>query len=846
MPPEDRLQEYRAKRDPTTTPEPFGQGEESPSPSRVFVVQQHDARSLHWDLRLEMEGVLRSWAVPKGPSLDPSVRRLAIRTEDHPLEYADFEGVIPEGSYGAGAMIVWDRGRWTPLPVSAKEEEKGKLLFELHGRKLRGRWTLFPTSDDGKQWLLIKKEDAWSRPEEESTPPETSILSGLSVRELAEGASHRDEIVAELEALGATRRPVELDSVEPMLAETAEGPFSREGWWFELKYDGYRLLAARRGSRPELRYRRGGEVTRIYPEIVRALLALPYEELILDGEVVVLEPDGRPSFQRLQRRAQLSRRLDIERGTLDHPVTLYAFDLLAFAGYDLRDLPLRERKRPLRRILPGLGVVRYADEVEERGEALFRQVRDTELEGVMAKDASSRYRPGRSDRWLKIRADEAEEVVIVGHRPPKGETSGIGALHVAQWQGGELVPVGRVGSGLDAAIRRELEVALAPLKQESPPLELPEGQVRDQDTWVAPRRRARVRYTEKTDDGRLRHPVFLELLEETVPRVSRHAVEAAESQDRSGAKSRFGAKSGSGTGSEPGPVEITNRDKPFWPDDGFTKGDLVDYYDRIAPWLLPYLRSRPLVLARYPDGIAGKSFYQKQAPAHLPDWIETVEIRSGSPPKAIDYIVCNDRETLLHLVNLGTIPFHLWASPVDRLDRPDWCIVDLDPKEAPFEDVVVLARTLSEICREIRVPAFVKTSGATGLHVLVPLGGQLDYEQSRTFAELLARLTLDRHRKIATLARSLQARSGRVYLDYLQNRRGQLLVAPYAVRALPGAPVSTPLRWKEVVPSLAVGRFTIRSVPRRMAQLQEDPLAPVLTAEPDLLAGLERLSEALS
>jgi bifunctional non-homologous end joining protein LigD len=830
LPPDDKLRAYREKRDAGATPEPFGEGT-ADVPPRVFVVQQHDARRMHWDLRLEIDGVLRSWAVPQGPSLDPEVKRLAVQTEDHPLDYADFEGIIPDGNYGAGPMIVWDRGQWLQLPVTEKEEASGKLLFELRGRKLRGVFTLFPTSKDGREWLLVKKKDPWSRPEGEYAPSDTSIFSGLTVEELATGADRRKAVVDALEELGAPHGDVALDEIQLMLAQTAEHPFTRDGWLFELKYDGYRMLAERKGSQPHLRYRRGRTVTSTYPEVARALTSLPYDDLIMDGEVVVLDDDGRPNFQRLQRRAQLSRKLDVARGTVENPITYYAFDLLAFDGYDLRDLPLAERKRLLRELVPGLGIVRYADEVETMGEALFEQVRRAGLEGIVAKDATSRYEPGRSDRWLKMKADEAEELLIVGYRPQKGESTGIGALHVAEWQDGELVYAGRVGSGLDAAKRKALVAALSPLEQATPPLQIQPSLVSPEDRWVTPRRRAQVRYTDRTDARHLRHPVFLALLDEALPA---DLVEGPMEPPREATEA---------TTEIPREVTQSNRDKVFWPDAGLTKGDLLDYYDRVAGWLLPYLRGRPLVLDRYPDGITGKSFFQKQAPDYLPGWIETVEVWSGDPPKSIDYVVCNDRETLLYLANLGTIPMHLWASPVAHLDHPDWCILDLDPKEAPFSDVVTLALGLHEICGEIGIPVFVKTSGSTGLHVLVPLGNRMDYEQSRTFGELLSRVLLARNPRIATMARSLQARAGRVYLDYLQNRRGQLLVAPFSVRPLPGAPVSTPLRWEEVGPELDLRSHTLESVPERMAELGEDPMANLLELQPDLLGALERLAE---
>ncbi len=825
--PKDQLAEYRAKRDANQTPEPFGGATPSGGP-RVFVVQKHAARRLHYDLRLEYDGVLRSWAVPQGPSLDPAVKRFAVQTEDHPLDYADFEGVIPAGNYGAGAMIVWDRGQFVPLPVTEKEEREGKLLFELRGHKLRGVWTLFPTQREKREWLLLKKQDGWSRRSDEFAPVETSILSGLTVEELGEGSSGATEARSEVERLNLPAWPGEAADLQPMLAETREKAFSHPDWTFELKYDGFRLIAGRDGGDPRLTYRSGRDATSLYPDVARALLSLPTPFIVLDGEVVVLEDDGRPSFQRLQRRAQLSRRLDVLRATLEQPATYYAFDLLALDGKDLRSLPLERRKELLARIVPRLGVLRYADDLAERGEALFGQIQTLGLEGIMAKRRDSVYHSGRrSDHWLKIRADNTDDFVIVGYRPPKDQTQGVGALHVAAQTEDGLVYSGRVGSGFSEADRRDLEPLFEELRIEepSPGLEVP---VAEPDRWIRPLLRCEVRYKERTDDGNLRHPVFLRLLPlEEFPPASLPSPPPATPLPPDAPTRR---------------ARQSNRSKVFWPKSGLTKGDLLDYYETVAQWMLPYLRDRPLVLDRYPDGIDGKSFYQKNAPDHAPDWVPTIEVWSGDPPKAIEYFVCNDRDTLLYLANLGAIPFHLWASRVGRLEKPDWSIIDLDPKEAPFADVVVLAREAHTLCQEIDLPAVVKTSGSTGLHVLIPLGGVCDYTQSRLLAELLARVIHSRHPKISTLARTLDARQGRVYLDYLQNRRGQLLVAPYSLRPLPEAPVSAPLHWDEVDDNLSIGHFTLQTMPERLQTLAADPVLPVLAETPNLTDALGKLA----
>lgn len=718
----DRLDPYREKRDPHRTPEPFGQAGGDPRLApRLFVVQKHAARRLHWDFRLELGGTLRSWAVPKGPSYDPADKRMAVEVEDHPVEYAGFEGVIPAGNYGAGAVIVWDRGTWRPLGDPLAGLAKGKLVFELSGYKLRGEWTLVRTrrAQGGKQeWLLLKHRDALAGPR---AVAEESVLTGRLLEEVASGADRAGAALAEARRLGARAPAPGPAELRPMLAARRDAPFSGEGWLFELKYGGYRLVARRAGARVTLAYRRGEDATALFPEVETAIAMLP-ADAVVDGEVVVLAPDGRPSFQALQRRARLARREDVARASVETPATLFAFDLLALGDLDLRRLPLVDRKRVLASVVPRLGPVRLAEHVEARGEDLWREVEARGLEGVVAKRADAPYRPGaRSAAWLEIR---------------------------------------RARSGPEDALRE------APAGEEPPPV-------------PAPERRSRA-------------------------------------------------------------VEVSNAAKIWFPGEGIAKGDVVAYYREIAPFALPFLRDRPLVLTRYPDGIEGKSFFQKDAPSWRPEWLRTVRIRSEEG-RDLDHFLVDDADGLAWIANLGTIPVHVWASRAGTLERPDWCVVDLDPKEAPFADVVRIARALHALCEAIGLPSHPKTTGQKGLHVLVPLGGQLTHAQARSLGELLARAVEAELPEIATTARAVGARGGRVYLDFLQNGYGKTIVAPYAVRPRPGAPVSTPLRWSEVNARLDPARFTIRSVPGRARRLAADPLLPVLAEKPDLLAALERL-----
>ena len=840
-----RLSAYRAKRSADRTPEPFGgsaAGDGAVRP-RLFVVQKHAARRLHYDFRLELNGVLLSWAVPRGPSTDPAEKRLAVEVEDHPVEYADFEGVIPAGNYGAGHVIVWDMGRWIPSEDPEASLARGKLSFELRGYKLRGLWHLFRTKGQGrgaqKEWMLVKKPDAWSGPEAGRALTAESILSGLTLEDLQAGRRRAEEIRGELRRLGAPPRAVRARDVTLMLAETAEAPFSAPGWLFELKYDGYRLLAGREGGEPRLLYRRGHEATATFPEIARVVKALPCESLVLDGEVVVTDALGRPVFAELQQRALLQRRADVERAALERPATYYVFDLLGFEDFDLRPLPLVERKRLLRELLPRTGPVRFSDHVEEHGEALYAEVRGRGLEGIVAKRANSPYRGGRSPHWLKLRVERTADLVVVGFAVPKASRVGFSGLHLADRANGALRYAGRVGSGFSDAELGRVRALLEADRRPGPACAGPVPKGRD-NVWVEPRLVCEVRYLERTKDGLLRQPVFLRFRDDKAPEECVREGAADEP-----AALPEGAERAQGEPAAERKVPFTNLDKVFWPEEGYTKGDLVDFYREASPWLLQYLEDRPVVLTRYPDGIGGKSFFQKDAPSFIPGWVRTERMWSDHAQREIDYFVCDDVETLLYVVNLGSIPLHIWSSRVATLARPDWCILDLDPKGAPFEDVVTLARAIHELCEEISLPSFPKTSGASGLHVLIPLGRGCTYEQSRSLGELLARVICEEHGEIATTVRTVGNRGGRVYVDYLQNGHGRLLVSPFSVRPLPGAPVSTPLLWKEVRRGLDPRAFTIRTLVPRVRRMKHDPLRPVLEVSPDLEAALERLAARL-
>jgi bifunctional non-homologous end joining protein LigD len=857
-----QLEAYRKKRNPERTTEPFG-GRRLAS-GRMFVVQKHAARRLHYDLRLEMDGVLKSWAVPKGPSVHAEEKRLAVHVEDHPIEYADFEGVIAPGNYGAGSVIVWDRGWYrSAKPEDALEQlRRGKLEVELFGYKLRGRWTLARMSGQDKEWLLLKKADGAAASEELVDRYPQSILSGLTVEEMADVPGRLASIRQHLEALDAPRREVAARSQPFMLATLDERPPSDKGWLFEIKFDGVRVLAARRSEQLELYGRSGQLITGRYPDLVRALLALPIEHFVIDGEIVALDENGRPSFQRLQPRMALTDPREIEGAAARVPVEGVFFDCLALDGHDLRRLPLTRRKDCLRLLVPPLGPVHYVDHVLEHGRAFLEAADEQRLEGVVAKKASSAYTGGRSRDWIKIKCQRRQEFVIGGYTDPQGSRGYFGALHVGVYDGPRLVYVSKVGTGFDQAGLKSLWEKLQPLARATPPFDtgaIPKGKSHH---WVEPKLVGEVRFSDWTTDSGIRHPTFLSLRSDKRPEdCRRETIEVPTEEDTwssmaisSHPSPPFrGRGQGEGvSGPIPSPptviapkeVKLTNLKKMFWPTDGYTKGDLVAYYERVAPLLLPYLRDRPLVLTRYPDGITGKSFFQKDAPEFAPVWVRTERVYSKDAEREIDYFVVDDVASLRYVANSGTIPLHLWASRLGSLERPDWLVLDLDPKGAPFSDVVKVARALHRILGDLELPSYPKTSGATGLHILLPLGARYTYDEVRTFARLLAVLGVEAEPEISTIARPIRSRGGKVYIDFGQNGHGQTIVAPFSLRPLPGAPASCPLAWSEVTARLDPARFTMTTLPKRFDKIA-DPLAPVLTGGIDMAAALEQIAQRL-
>jgi len=836
-----RLEDYRKKRDPSRTPEPFGEagtapGVPAPTGPR-FVVQKHWARNMHYDLRLELDGTLKSWAVPKGPSTHVEEKRLAVHVEDHPLEYGNFEGVIPAGNYGAGSVIVWDRGWFRSFkPEDPLDQyERGKLELELFGFKLRGRWTLVRMGKKDKEWLLLKKDDDAATVGEAIDRYPESVISGLTVEEMRDVPGTLAALRERVRSLKAPPRDVPAREVTLTLATLAERPPSGPDWSFEIKYDGVRALGWRNGEEVLLLGRSGEEITARYPEIADGLRSLAVPRFLIDGEIVAEDERGRPSFQRLQARMGLTHPRDVEAARAMVSVRGMFFDCLGLDGHDLRGLPLAQRQELLARVLPPLGPVQRCDHVDGHGEEFLAAAAEMGLEGLVAKRRASRYSGRRSADWIKVKCDRRQGFVIGGYTEPQGSRSRFGALHVGVYEGPRLVYVTKVGTGFDAEGLDRVADALAPLKRTASPFA--SGSPRGRGNhWVEPKLVCEIRFTEWTREGGLRHPVFLGLRPDRRPEECRRE-EPVRLDDAAGAETGAPPRLAPPAGRKPEPaapsaatpapasgerqVRLTNLKKILWPD-GYTKGDLIGYYEAVAPLLLPYLRDRPLVLTRYPDGIQGKSFFQKDAPVYVPDWVRTETVHSGDGERDIRYFVGDDLESLRYVANMATVPLHVWSARIATLETPDWLVLDLDPKEAPFTHVVQVARALKTILDEIELPSYVKTSGATGLHVLIPMGRRYTHEETRTFARLLAILTVEAVPEISTVTRSIRGRDGKVYVDFGQNGRGNTIVAPYSVRALPGAPASCPLRWDEVTARLVPAQFTIKTIPKRFESMADE------------------------
>jgi bifunctional non-homologous end joining protein LigD len=851
------LDRYQQKRRFDRTPEPAG-GVPASGGFLRFVVQKHAASRLHYDFRLEFDGVLKSWAVPKGPSMSPADKRLAVMVEDHPVAYELFEGIIPKGNYGAGTVMVWDKGSYQPPNAAERAEqeralrrgfEKGHLEILLAGQKLRGLFDLVKThGGEENAWLLIKRSDVFAHTDD-VLAQDRSVISGRSMEEiaaesLADGDVWLPDNPDQISLDDAPLAPMP-ERPAPMLARPVAAVFDSPEWIYEVKWDGYRVMAAVRNGEADLYSRNSQDRTTAFPEVAAALAGMKHDAIV-DGELVAIGDDDKPSFGALQR---------AWKGEAV-PLVYYAFDLLYLDGHDLQKLRLVRRKGLLRAVLPDAPILRYSDHVAGRGTDFYRAIEQQGLEGLMAKKADSPYLSGRrSDTWRKIKIRQTAEVIIAGYTRPNGTREGFGALVIAREQDGHLAFAGHVGTGFDAPTIHAILDRLRPLMTDHTPFAV-EPETNEKVTWIRPEARAEVAFSEWTDDGRMRHPVFVRLLPggETAP-VSDAPRPAAPAAPRVQGGRLLKTRSPdyvvtAGTRD----ITITNPDKPYWPEDKIRKRDLVDYFRSVAPLILPFLRDRPLSLHRFPDGITGQSFFQKDV-ADAPDWVETFAIASGSADRRVRYVVCQDEATLVYLANLGCIELNPWLSRTSAPDRPDFAVIDLDPEGIGFEHVVEAACCVREILVAGGAPAYCKTSGATGLHVFVPLRGhsptlgpkthlgpkgRVGYEQARQFAELVCTLAHARLPETTSLRRDPARRQGKIYLDYLQNRAGQTIVAAYSPRPRPGAPVSTPLHWDEVISGLQPADFTIATLSERVGGA--DPWTNIEDDALDLPRFLERIA----
>jgi bifunctional non-homologous end joining protein LigD len=865
------LERYRDKRDPARTNEPFAP-EHKPSTgltrSGRFVVHLHEATRTHYDVRLEIGGTLRSFAVPRGPSLDPDDKRLAVHTEDHPMEYLDFEQVIPEGNYGAGPMIIWDRGRVNYLEAPAEEGlRNGKLDFWLSGFKLRGRFALIETEkrkgpgrEDSKQWLLVKKKDEFSaKGRDLITEQPYSVLSGLDVWELGRKREIAGELEAEAAALGAKVGKVATERLTPMLCAQEPERLDDPERVYELKLDGVRIVADKHGTSAVLRYRNGRSVSVSYPEIAQAVAALVPERVVLDGEIVAFDDRGRPSFERILPRIQALRPRDVLKVMAEVPVSYLVFDLLALGDHDLTQLPLIERKRLLGKLVRGSGYLRTLDHVDS-GERLYAFAEQERLEGIVGKRRDSPYRPGprRTADWVKIKLRAKDEFVVIGWLEGKGTRSPLGGLCIASYLGDRLIFRGRVGSGISPRQIDELLARLRPFEQTSYPAEGPIPDDLKKAYWVRPDLVASIEYQDFTEEGRLRAPVFCDIVDGTDPKSCTAAppdelIEAAAAARPAEADQETEATSPAPEhpvqarkGASPRRVEVSNRTKVFWPDDGYTKGDLVDYYESIAPTLLPFLADRPVVMVRQPDGINGKTFFQWNVPQGTPSWIRRGVLRDPDDPTGREKTVfmVDDVETLRHIANLGCIALHVLACREATRDQCDFVTLDFDLGGQPLSVAIELAHTLKELLEDAGLTGYPKTSGQTGLHVLVPVGPGISFTTGELLAELLGRLVTDRHPKVSTMERKRDKRGGRLYVDTEQTGQSRTIVSPYSVRAFPGASVSTPLDWRELSSALDPRRYTIMTVPERITTIG-DPFATLLDQRPDIPHAVAKLGARL-
>ncbi len=853
------LRQYWKKRDFKQTPEP--RGKEVPPKGRLqFVIQKHAASRLHYDFRLELDGTLKSWAVPKGPSLDPAQKRLAVHVEDHPLDYASFEGIIPAKQYGGGTVLLWDRGYWEAIGDASSSYRRGRLKFTLHGEKLHGIWNLVRMGgrqEAGKEnWLLIKEQDEEARRGNKSDVTESlpaSVATGKSIEQIASGkhavwqsnraSGKSSDRSPDKSGLGAKPRPsVKSPSapgavkapqekwVVPQLATLVTASPEGEEWVHELKYDGYRILCRINGGKATLLTRNGNDWTAKLPHIARAAADLPVKTTWLDGEVVAVLPDGRVSFQTLQNAFDAQS---------DSNLIYFVFDLLYLDGYDLRSASLIERKRLLAALFKNSSptdLIHYSDHITGKGDVAFTEACRSGMEGLIAKRADASYVGGRNRNWVKVKCGRRQEFVIGGFTDPSGSRSGFGALLLGVYDGqGRLRFSGRTGTGFSQRSLKELHIRLKKLEQDTPPFSNPP---RERGLhWVKPVLVAEVAFAEWTNEDQLRQASFQGLREDKDPQKVIHERPAPDlSQETSGTPSRSrswrrkekpGGRPSSRSDSEEGSnvvsgVTLSHPDRVLFPEQSVTKLELARYYESISEWIIPHVEDRPLTLVRCPDGYNKECFYQKHANDRIPDSIGRVDIPEDDGTAT--YMVAGSSSALVALVQMGVLEVHTWGAKRDKLERPDRMILDLDPDPlVEWSAVIEGAQLLRALLNELNLASFVKTTGGKGLHVVVPLQRVHTWDEVKTFSKALADHLAHTIPERFLANMSKQKRKGKIYLDYLRNGRGATAVAAFSTRARPGAPVSVPLGWEELSVDLRSDHFTIANLPERLDHLRKDP-----------------------
>lgn len=854
------LSEYNKKREFSKTPEPKG-GKVNGTELR-FVIQKHDATNLHYDFRLEMEGVLKSWAVPKGPSTNPATKRLAMMVEDHPYDYRNFEGTIPKGEYGGGTVMLWDEGTYElaeserldltkEFDVKKQEKElvkqlkEGSLKVTLHGQKLKGEYALVKTKGMGENsWLLIKHKDKFAS-EKDILTKDKSVVSKRSLEQIAkEGgqngtdkskskASSKKKVKSKKESkenaevvsrlLEGTRKQKFYTTVKPMLATLVDQPVDSEEWLYEVKWDGYRAVSFIKGDQVEIKSRNDKSFTAKYSPITNALKSQNIDAVV-DGEIVVVDEKGIAKFGSLQNWKE----------GVEGELLYYIFDILWYDGKDLKALSLMERKEILKEVIVENDMIKISKDFLVDGSDFLAVAEKTGLEGIIAKRKDSIYETGRrSINWLKIKVNKRQEVIICGYTKNKDTSRPFSALLAGIYEKGQLVYKGKIGTGFGIQEQKDMLTEFKPLEVKKAPFtDIPDvnkptryrGPVQATITWLKPKLICEVSFTEFTDEGLMRHPSYKGMREDKNAKdVVMEKEKKVSELDSASAKTKGGNKGGLTIKSEMKingqRVKFTNLNKVYWPQDKVTKGQLLTYYEQVSSFIMPYMNDRPQSLNRFPNGIDGESFYQKDVTDKVPDWIDKYLYHTDDSDEDKHFMVGNNKATLLYMVNLGCIEINPWSSTTKKPDHPTWCILDLDPdKGNSFGEVIEAAQVIKQILDDMAVPAYCKTSGSTGLHIYIPLEAKYTYEQSKEFARIIVTLAQRELPKTTSIERALKDRKGKIYLDFLQNRSQATVAAPYSARPKPGATVSMPLEWGEVKSGLKIKDFTIFNALERIKE----------------------------